>query len=137
MENFKKQVKVAAIGGAIVFASAGIGTAAAADVPVPEAELEAPSPEYDRPPPSYHGQEPGESYMPPPRVYGYPPPPPRAYSSYGPPPGVILPEPYYLRPHYRLGYALGPYGVRRYGPPIAGIYGRYGHGAYRRGYPRW
>jgi len=136
MEYFKKQVKVAAIRGAIVFASAGIGTAAAADVPVPEAELEAPSPEYDRPPPSYHGQDPGESYAPSPRVYGYPPPPPRAYYSYGPPPGVISPEPYYLRPRYRLGYAIGPYGVRRYGPPIAGIYGRYGHRAYR-GYPRW
>ena len=137
MEYFKKQVKVAAIRGAIVFASAGIGTAAAADVPVPEAELEAPSPEYDRPPPSYHGQEPGESYMPPPGVYGYPPPPHRAYYSYGPPPGVILPQPYYLRPRYRLGYAIGPYGgVRRLGPPIAGIYGRYGHRPYR-GYPRW
>ena len=134
MQNFMKRVKVAAIGGVIVFASVGIGTAAAADVP--EAELEAPSPEYNRPPPRYYGPEPGESYMPPPRVYGYPPPQPRAYSSYGPPPVAILPEPYYLRRRYRLGYAIGPYGVRGYGPPIAGIYGRYGHRAYR-GYPRW
>lgn len=135
MHNFMKQVKVTALGAAIVFASVGIGTAAAADVPAPEAELEAPSPEYDRPPPRYYGQEPGESYMPPPRVYGYPPPPPRAYSSYGPP-GAILPEPYFLRRRYRLGYGIGPYGVRRFGPPIAGIYGLYGHRPYR-GYPRW
>ena len=122
MQNFMERVKVAAIGGVIVFASVGIGTAAAADVPVPEAELEAPSPEYNRPPPRYYGQEPGESYMPPPRAYG-------------PPPVVILPEPY-LRRGYRLGYAIGPYGVRGYGPPIARIYGRYGYRAYR-GYPRW
>ena len=45
MQNSMKHVKVAAIGGVIVFASVGIGTAAAADVPMPEAELEAPSPE--------------------------------------------------------------------------------------------
>jgi hypothetical protein len=41
MQNLMKGVKVAAIGGVIVFASVGIGTAAAADVPAPEAELEA------------------------------------------------------------------------------------------------
>jgi hypothetical protein len=136
MRNYMKRVKVAAIGGVIVFASVGIGTAAAADVPMPEAELEAPSPEHNRPPPRYYGQEPGESYMPPPRVYGYPPPRPRAYYSYGPPPVVILPEPYSLRRRYRPGYAIGPYGGRGYGPPIGGVYGRYGDRGYR-GYPRW
>jgi hypothetical protein len=135
MLNLMKRSKVAAVGGVMLFANVGIGTTVAADVAVPEAELEAPSPEYNRPPPRYYGQEPGESYMPPPGVYGYPSPRPRAYYSYSPPPVVILPAPYFLGRRFHPGYAIGPYGGRGYGAPMAGIYGRYGRGY--RDYRRW
>jgi hypothetical protein len=133
MRNFTRESKATVVG-AIVVASIGMGAAAAADVPVPEAELQAPSPEYNRYPPRYYGQEPLESYRPPAAVYGYPPPPPAAYYE---PPIVVVPGPYYLPRRYGgLGYGTGPRGMRGYGPPAAGMYGRYDRPAYR-GHLRW
>lgn len=109
MRNVAWQMIAAAVG-SIAFGSAGIGLAAAADMPMPQ--------EGYAQPPAYYGAPPeqeGYAY-PPPAVYGYP------------PPVVVRRGPYYPRAGY-----YGPlYGRPLYGPGIYGprMYGRY----YARGY---
>jgi hypothetical protein len=103
--------------GAITFGNAGTGSAAAADVPIPQAQVAPPAPGYYAPPPVAQG------YAVPPPAY-YPPPPP-AYYAYAPAPVVVAPGPYYWGRRF-----YGPYGYVAHG------YGRYerpwGHG-----YRRW
>jgi hypothetical protein len=106
-------VSLAASVGTFAFGGAGLHTAKAADMEVPQGQYQGQYQEqfqgqYQPPPPDYRG--------PPPAVYGYPPPPPAAYAV---PPVVVLPGPYYGRWPYWRGY---------YGPRFAYGYGRWGYG---------
>ena len=93
---------------ALALGGAGLHSANAADIQVPQ---------YQAPPPA--------AYAPPPvqEGYAYPPPPPVAYYAYAPPPYVVWPGPYY-----------GPYWYR--GPRFAYGYGRWGYGHWGRGWHR-
>jgi hypothetical protein len=124
MPSIAKRAIFATIG-AIAFGNAGTGSAAAADVPFPQAQVvpqqvAPPQPGYYAPPPVAQG------YAVPPPAY-YPPPP--AYYAYAPAPVVVAPGPYYWG--RRFGPTYGPYGYY-----VAHGYGRYerpwGHG-----YRRW
>jgi hypothetical protein len=130
MQNIMKRSIAAAIG-AIAFGNVGIGPAAAADIPTPQAQVQPPPPDYYASLPAEEGY-----FYPPPVVYGYPPPPPTSYYEYGAPPVVIIPRPYYLGRHYGPIYGDHPYGVRSYGPYAARGYGRYDH-QWGRGYRGW
>ncbi len=108
---------IAAVAGAVACGGVAIGTAAAADIPVPQAELQ--------PPQGYYGPPPVERPdYPPPVAYGYPP--PVAYYGYGPPVAVV-PGPYFRPDGPVYGRPYGPVYGRPYGPYFAGGYGRYGH----------
>jgi hypothetical protein len=113
MEMLKQQA--IALAGAIAFGSLGMGSAAAADLPIE------PQPHYGRVAPPY-GPGPVEPYGPPPVVYGYAPPPAVVYYD-DPPPVMAYPPPY--------GYAYGGYRYypRQYGYRVYGYRG--GH------YGRW
>ena len=131
MRDFSTRT-IAAVVGVIATCGLGIGSAAAADIPV----REAPPPQYGESQ-DYYGAPPIEEryvYRRPPAVYGYPAPPPGSYYEYGPPTVVVLPPPYYLRRPY--AYGGPPYAVRGYAPYVARDYGRYA-GRWSRGYHRW
>jgi hypothetical protein len=130
MRNIMKRSIAAAIG-AIALGNVGIGSAAAADIPTPQAQVQPPPPDYYASPPVEEGY-----VYPPPVVYAYPPPPPTSYYEYGAPPVVIIPRPYYLGRHYGPIYGDHAYGVRSYGPYAARGYGRYDH-QWGRGYRGW
>src|ERR1700722_16115360 len=108
------------VAGAIALGTLGIGSAAAADIPYPQAQVQPPPPNY---------------YPRPPIEGGYAPP-PVSYYGYEEPPVVIVPRPYYVGRYYGPIYNSGPYGVRGYGPYIAHGYGRYDH-PLGRGFCRW
>src|SRR5207244_13254087 len=84
MRNFASRT-VAATVGAIALGGAGIGSAAAADMP------------QQPPPPEYYGEQEGYNVRPPPTAYVYPAP---VYGYYAPPPVVVVPPPYYGRTYY-------------------------------------
>ncbi len=122
---------IAAALGAIAFGNAGIGSAAAADIPTtPQAQVQPPPPDYYASPPVEEGY-----VTPPPAVYGYPAPPPTVYYEYAAPP-VIITRPYYFGRHYGPVYGGHPYGERSYGPYVAHGYGHYDH-QWGRGYRGW
>ena len=116
--------------GAIALGTLWIGSAAAADIPFPQAQVQPPPPNYYPRPPIEEGYAP-----PPPAVYGYPPP-PVSYYTYEAPPVVIMPRPYYFGRYYGPFYNGRPYGVRGYGPYIARGYARYDR-PWDRGFRRW
>jgi hypothetical protein len=116
--------------GTIALGIVGAASAAAADIPVPQAQVQPPPPDYYPPPP------PRESYAyPPPVAYAYPPPsPPPVYYDYAPPPVVVVPRPYYLGRRFVPFYGERAYGRWGYGPYVARSYGRFEHEWGRRGW---
>jgi hypothetical protein len=116
--HVSKQAAIAAIG-AIAWGGAGVGAAAAADIPVQPPVYQRAAPQYVPAP-----VEEEYTYAPPPVVYRYAAPPPVVY--YDAPPVVVYP------PRYRYGYAGYAYpryrdGYGGYGPRYRG-YGPYAHG---------
>ena len=117
MRNFARRTVAAGVG-AIALGYAGIGSAAAADMPAQPS------------PPEYYGEPEGYAVRPPPAAYVYPPAPVYGYY-YAPPAVVVVPPPYYGRPYYGrgyygAGYGYPVYGVPRYAPYVARGYGPYG-----------
>jgi hypothetical protein len=113
MRNFSNRA-AATVLGAMALGGIGIGSAAAADVTVPQYGESR----------EYYGEPPTEERY----VYGrpqavYPAPPPVAYYEYEPRPVVVVPPPYFVRRPYVYGGR--PYAFRR-GPYFARGYGRYG-----------
>jgi hypothetical protein len=102
------RVSVAACVGVLALAAAGLHSAKAADVGVPQ---------YQAPPPA--------AYAPPAPAYGYPPPPPPVAYYYPPPPYAVWPRPYYWPGPYWRGGPRFAYGYGRWG------YGHWGHGWHR------
>ena len=86
MRNFARRTVAAGVG-AIALGCAGIGSAAAADMPAQPS------------PPEYYGEPEGYAVRPPPAAYVYPPAPVYGYY-YAPPAVVVVPPPYYGRPYY-------------------------------------
>jgi hypothetical protein len=113
MRNFSKDVAVAVLS-AIAMSSIGVGSAAAADVTVPQYRE---SQEYYREPPI------DERYIYRPPAAVYPAPPAVTYYEYEPRPVVVVPGAYYPRRPYFYGR---PYAFRGHGPYFARGYGRYG-----------
>ncbi len=108
MRQFKSRA-IASVFGAIALATVGAGSAAAADIPVPEGQ------------PRYSAPQVQEEYVyrRPPVVYRYAAPPPVVHYNYAP--SIVVPGPYpYYRRHIVRGYV--PY--------------RYRH-AWVRGHHRW
>lgn len=93
--------------GVLALAAAGLHSAKAADVGVPQ---------YQAPP---------AAYAPPAPAYGYPPPPPPVAYYYPPPPYAVWPRPYYWPGPYWRGGPRFAYGYGRWG------YGHWGHGWHR------
>jgi hypothetical protein len=122
---------IAAVVGAIALGSLGTGSAAAADIPVPQGEVQPAPPAYYGNSQQYYGVPPAVGYAPPP-VYSYPPVLPAYGYYYGPPSVAVLPRPYYQRFYYGSGYGRPFYGVPRYAPYVARGYGEYGRYRYRR-----
>ncbi len=92
----------AAVLGASALGAAGLDSARAADMPMPQAEMQPLAPDYG----------------PPPAAYAYPPPP----AAYGPPPvGYAYPRPRYVGPYWN---GRGPY-WRGYGPRYGYRYARW------------
>jgi hypothetical protein len=126
---------ISAAVGAIAFGILGMASAAAADIPTPQAQLP-PPPNYNAGPPVAEGYVYPPPVYSPPLAYGYPPPPPPSYYEYGAPPVVIISRPYYWGRRYGAVYGDHPYGVRGYGPYVARGYGRYDH-PWGHGYRGW
>src|SRR5215204_5959256 len=113
MRNFSKHVAVAVLS-AIAMGSIGVGSAAAADVVVPQYRE---SQEYYREPPI----EERHVYRPP--VAVYPAPPAVTYYEYAPRPVVVVPQAYYPPRRYAYGRS---YAFRGHRPYFARGYARYG-----------
>ncbi len=105
---------IAATVGASALGTLGIGTATAADIPVPYDP-----PRYSQPqppPPEYYPPE--EPYQEAPTAYVYPPPPPPVYRYYYPPVVTVVPPPvygyypYYAYRQHRVFRGIGPHIAR-------------------------